>query len=84
MDLLALLPPDQGCVTYGSVYLKSRSSDSFTAELKDFIAPIPTSISNCGAIKIHKTNDATHTGSSGNARALLVRPLVACKPIGSA
>lgn len=56
MDLLALLPPDQGCVTYGSVYLKSRSSDSFSAELKDFIAPTPTSISNCGAIKIHKTN----------------------------
>jgi hypothetical protein len=56
MDLLALLPPEQGCVTYGSVYLKSRSSDSFNAELKDFIAPIPTSISNCGAIKIHKTN----------------------------
>ena len=35
------------CVNFGSTYLKSRSSDSFTAEVKDFIAPIPVSVSNC-------------------------------------
>ena len=29
----------QGCTSFGSAYLKSRSSDSFTAALKDFIAP---------------------------------------------
>ena len=60
VDLLALLgnPATQGCTTYGSAYLKSRSSDSFSAELKDFIAPIPASISNCSTINIHKTNGA--------------------------
>jgi hypothetical protein len=29
-----------GCAAFGSAYLKSRSSDSFTAALKDFIAPL--------------------------------------------
>jgi hypothetical protein len=56
VDLAALLPVDQGCLTYGSAYLKSRSSDSFSAELKDFIAPQAVAISNCGAISIHKTD----------------------------
>jgi uncharacterized repeat protein (TIGR01451 family) len=35
------------CVNFGQAYLKSRSSDSFTSEIKDFIAPIPVSVSNC-------------------------------------
>jgi hypothetical protein len=35
------------CTTFGKAYLKSRSSDSFTSEIKDFIAPIPISVSNC-------------------------------------
>jgi len=42
------------CAGFGSAYLKSRSSDSFTAALKDFIAPIPVNISNCGRIIIDK------------------------------
>lgn len=42
------------CATFGSAYLKSRSSDSFTAAVKDFIAPVPVSISNCGSIKLTK------------------------------
>ena len=44
-----------GCVSFGSAYLKSRSSDSFTAALKDFIAPTETGLNNCGALKIVKT-----------------------------
>ena len=44
-----------GCVSFGSAYLKSRSSDSFTAALKDFIAPTATGLNNCGALKIVKT-----------------------------
>ena len=44
-----------GCVSFGSAYLKSRSSDSFTAALKDFIAPTPTGLNNCGSLKIVKT-----------------------------
>jgi uncharacterized repeat protein (TIGR01451 family) len=35
------------CLSFGSAYLKSRSSDSFTAEIKDFIAPIRIAVTNC-------------------------------------
>ena len=43
------------CQHFGSAYLKSRSSgNSFTSELKDFIAPIPVNISNCGQLIIKK------------------------------
>jgi hypothetical protein len=49
------------CVAFGSAYLKSRSSDSFTAAMKDFIAPTPTGINNCGALVIEKT--AKHAAS---------------------
>jgi prealbumin domain-containing protein len=45
------------CTSFGSAYLKSRSSDSFTAALKDFIAPTPTNITNCGTVNIHKQDD---------------------------
>ncbi|WP_157367740.1 hypothetical protein [Alloactinosynnema sp. L-07] len=48
-----ILPPNV-CKTFGSAYLKSRASDSFTAAVKDFIAPVPVNISNCGSIVIHK------------------------------
>ncbi|WP_400996065.1 prealbumin-like fold domain-containing protein [Agromyces sp. GXQ0307] len=50
-----------GCVAFGSAYLKSRSSDSFTAAMKDYIAPVPTGINNCGALVIEKT--AKHAAS---------------------
>src|SRR5262245_8506610 len=36
------------CEAFGSVFVRSRSSASFTAEMKDFIAPIPVNIANCG------------------------------------
>src|SRR6266496_4116364 len=46
------------CEHFGAAYLKSRSSgNSFTSELKDFIAPIPVDISNCGTVSIHKQDD---------------------------
>jgi len=45
------------CTSFGSAYLKSRSSDSFTAALKDFIAPASTNISNCGSVIIRKQTD---------------------------
>jgi hypothetical protein len=35
------------CGSFGSAYLKSRSSDSFTSEVKDFVAPEAVQISNC-------------------------------------
>jgi hypothetical protein len=42
------------CIGFGSAYLKSRSSDSFTAAAKDFIAPVATDINTCGKIVIRK------------------------------
>jgi hypothetical protein len=50
--------PAGQCLSLGSAFLSSRSSDSFTAALKDFIAPAAVSISNCGSIEITKTDDA--------------------------
>ncbi len=45
------------CEHFGDAYLKSRSSASFTAEVKDFIAPVAINISNCGNIIIRKVTD---------------------------
>ncbi|MDL9979433.1 hypothetical protein [Microbacterium candidum] len=42
------------CQAFGSAFIKSRSSTSFTAELKDFIAPTPVNITNCGSITVKK------------------------------
>jgi len=42
------------CKAFGSAFLKSRASSSFPAEVKDFVAPMPVSISNCGEIKVIK------------------------------
>jgi hypothetical protein len=49
--------PAGTCRAFGSVFLKSRSSASFPAEVKDFVAPQPVNISNCGSIKIIKHTD---------------------------
>ena len=43
-----------GCTTIGSAYLTSRSSDSFTAALKDFVPPETVNISTCGSFQINK------------------------------
>ena len=58
LALAALFPDPSVCKSFGSAYLKSRSSDSFTAALKDFVPPIAVNISNCGSVKIIKTDDA--------------------------
>src|SRR6266498_902257 len=50
--------PPGVCEHFGAAYLKSRSSgNSFTSELKDFIAPIPVDISPCGTQNVHKQDD---------------------------
>jgi hypothetical protein len=41
------------CVSFGQAYLKSRSSTSFTAEIKDFIAPIAVSVTNCAPVLVN-------------------------------
>jgi Prealbumin-like fold domain len=52
--------PAGTCAAFGSAFLKSRSSASFPAEVKDFVAPQPVNISNCGTINIIK-----HTAPRG-------------------
>jgi hypothetical protein len=49
--------PQGSCEAFGSAFLKSRSSSSFTAEIKDFVAPVPVNVSNCGSITIHKVTE---------------------------
>jgi hypothetical protein len=57
LDFDALGGGGTTCTSFGSAYLKSRSSDSFTAAVKDFIAPAATNITNCGTVNIHKQDD---------------------------
>ena len=60
------------CRIFGSAYLKSRSSDAFTSELKDFIAPIPVQITNCAPVTLNNkawakaTNFAPTGGNLGD------------------
>src|SRR5215204_3533971 len=49
--------PAGQCTAFGSAFLKSRSSASFPAEVKDFVAPQPVNISNCGRITIRKVTE---------------------------
>jgi len=49
--------PSGTCEAFGSVFLKSRASASFPAEVKDFVAPVPVNISNCGLVTIIKQTD---------------------------
>jgi hypothetical protein len=56
IDLAAITDPT-GCTTFGSAYLKSRASDSFTAALKDFVPPAAIDIGRCGSIEITKVDD---------------------------
>jgi Prealbumin-like fold domain len=48
--------PPGACEALNSAFVRSRSSASFTAEIKDFIAPVPVNISNCGAFAISKVS----------------------------
>jgi len=54
LDFDALTGGSTTCTSFGSAYLKSRSSDSFSAALKDFIAPANLNLSNCGTVIIRK------------------------------
>jgi len=67
VSMSALFGSSTDCRSFGSAYLKSRSSDSFTAALKDFIAPTPVNITNCGSVNITKTDDASPANALGGA-----------------
>jgi hypothetical protein len=58
IDFDALFGQNQ-CGTFGSVYLKSRSSDSFTSEVKDFVKPQQVFISSCASISTSATASVT-------------------------
>jgi len=51
------------CGSFGSAYLKSRSSDSFTSALKDFVPPTEVEIGNCPS---GITTTATQSVELGN------------------
>ncbi|MBA2767620.1 MAG: prealbumin-like fold domain-containing protein [Sporichthyaceae bacterium] len=57
------------CVGFGSAYLKSRSSDSFTSALKDFIPPTSLGFNDCGAIKITKMRKHAASGAGDHPHA---------------
>ncbi len=59
ISFAALFPPGGACGNFGSAYLKSRSSDSFNAELKDFIAPTQVNITNCTTLTTNATASVT-------------------------
>ncbi len=52
------------CESFGSAMVKSRSSDSFTSQLKDFIRPVPVNITNCGKVIIRKQTDPDEASNS--------------------
>jgi hypothetical protein len=56
IDLRLLFQPNK-CTSFGSAMLKSRSSDSFTSQLKDFVAPVGINLQNCGQVIIRKQTD---------------------------
>jgi hypothetical protein len=60
----ALFPNAATCGKFGSVYLKSRSSNTFTDEMKDFIAPEPVNITNCSTLVTSATNGSVGTGNA--------------------
>jgi hypothetical protein len=55
----AKIIPEGTCRGFSTAYLKSRSSDSFTAAVKDFIAPRPLDFNKCGRIDVVKQDDAS-------------------------
>ena len=66
------------CTSFGSAFLKSRASDSFTSQMKDYIAPQPIELTNCGKVIIRKqTNPDGAAGSFGFTKAFTTDPSTA-------
>ncbi|TMC00456.1 MAG: hypothetical protein E6J40_02060, partial [Chloroflexi bacterium] len=60
----ALFGTGGSCGAFGSVYLKSRSSNTFTDELKDFILPQPVTLTNCTGLTTNATAGPVTIGGS--------------------
>lgn len=54
--IMAQVFPQDRCVTFSSIWLKSRSAAGFSWVLSDFIAPIPINITNCGYVDAYKSD----------------------------
>lgn len=70
VDLTLALPDVFGpnpstCESLGSAFLTTRSASSFTSEIKDVIAPVKVSVSNCGYVLVHKTAGDTSSDQAG-------------------
>jgi hypothetical protein len=63
--------PAGTCESFGSVFLKSRASASFPAEVKDFVAPVPVNITNCGSVTVNKSDDLGALAAHGFANYLV-------------
>ncbi len=55
IDLAMVVPTDR-CLTFSSIWLKSRSGGWFNAPLIDFIAPVSIDIPNCGFVTVEKSD----------------------------
>jgi hypothetical protein len=60
------------CQTFNSVYVKSRSSASFTASLKDFIEPQQVEIDTCQTIRLPNTATVSSGALSSSDGAVIV------------
>jgi hypothetical protein len=56
LDLRLIFQANE-CASFGSAMLKSRSSDAFNSQLKDFIRPVGINLTNCGKVIIRKQTD---------------------------
>ena len=77
VDFNALTGGAGSCTSFGSAYLKSRSSDTFNAALKDFIAPTSLNLPNCGGVTIRKEtvpDQATPTTDFGFTKNFVTQP----------
>ena len=66
------------CSTFATTFLKSRSSSSFSSEVKDFVAPVPTTISNCGEVKIVKHTDPAGSDKNFSFSSTLAGSQISC------
>ena len=58
--------PNAPCTGFGSAYVKSRASSSFTAQMKDYIAPASINLNTCGSITIDKVTVPAGSSQSFN------------------
>jgi hypothetical protein len=74
LTLAGVFPPAT-CEALGSVFLKSRASASFGAEVKDFVAPVPVTVTNCGQVTIIKNTDPRNVNQDFSYTSTIANPV---------